>query len=147
MVIVGEWLVCDDGVPRPAVRAKVLGADGPFHVEFCLVDSCADRTVFSAALLAKLRFSTDQSSSGVSLMGIGGASASVLVTTVMEFTRDDGGPAHVRGEFAAFTDPTATDLSILGRDVLNIFDVLVSKRRNEVLLLAGPHQYRVEQGE
>ena len=62
----------------------------------------------------------------------------------MEFTRDDGGVAHVHGDFAAFTDPAAIDMSILGRDVLNIFDVILSRRRDEVLLLAPNHQYRVE---
>ena len=67
----------------------------------------------------------------------------MLVDHVLELTRDDGGPAHIRGEFAAFIDPTATDLSILGRDVLYHFDVILS-RRNEVLLLAPNHQYRVE---
>ena len=51
----------------------------------------------------------------------------------------------MRGEFAAFTDPAATDLSILGRDILNHFDVILSRRRNEVLLLAANHQFRVEQ--
>jgi len=68
----------------------------------------------------------------------------VLITSVLEFTRDDGGPVHVRGEFAAFADPAATDLSILGRDVLNNFDVILSFRRNEVRLLAPNHQYHVK---
>jgi len=44
-----------------------------------------------------------------------------VVTTAVEFLRDDGGAVRVRGEFAAFTDPTATDLSVLGRDVLDNF--------------------------
>ena len=30
----------------------------------------------------------------------------------IELTRDDAVPIHMRGEFAAFTDPAATDLSI-----------------------------------
>jgi hypothetical protein len=68
----------------------------------------------------------------------------VLVTTVVEFIRDDGGAVRVRGEFAAFTDPTATDLSILGRDILDHFDLVLSQRRNEILLLAPRHQYRIE---
>jgi hypothetical protein len=63
--------------------------------------------------------------------------------TVVEFLRADGGPARVRGDMAAFTDPTATDLSILGRDVLDHFDVIIRRRRNEVILLAGNHQYHV----
>jgi hypothetical protein len=50
----------------------------------------------------------------------------------------------MRGEFAGFTDPTATDLSILGRDVLDHFDVLISRRRNEIWLLAPRHGYRIE---
>ena len=80
----------------------------------------------------------------MSLQGIGGTCGYVLVRTVLELTRDDGGPADIRGEFAAFIDPTATDLSILGRDVLNHFDVILSHRRNEVLLLAPNHQYRID---
>jgi hypothetical protein len=36
------------------------------------------------------------------------------------------------------------DMSILGREILDHFDLIVSRRRNEVLLLATNHQYRVE---
>ncbi len=58
--------------------------------------------------------------------------------------RDDGGPVRVRGEFAGFTDPTAKDLSILGRDVLDHLDLVLSRRRSEIFLLAPRHQYRIE---
>jgi hypothetical protein len=57
--------------------------------------------------------------------------------------REVGGTAIVRGEYAAFTDPSATDLSILGRDVINNFDLILSRARNEVLMLSAPHVYRV----
>jgi len=67
------------------------------------------------------------------------------VKTVIIVILDEGGEVRMHGEFAAFTDPSATDLSILGRDVRNHFDVILSRRRNEVLLLAPNHQYRVEQ--
>jgi hypothetical protein len=144
MLVVGEWRVCDDGITRPTVAAKLQAADGSFQIEFMLVDSGADRTVLSAASLAKSGFAGTPPPSGVALQGIGGSNSHVLIKSVLEFTRDDGGPVHVGGEFAAFTDPAATDLSILGRDVLNHFDVILSRRRNEVLLLAPKHQYRVE---
>jgi hypothetical protein len=65
------------------------------------------------------------------------------LTIALEFTRDDGSTARVRGEFAAFTEASASDLSILGRDVLDNFDVITSRRRNAVLLLAGNHRYEV----
>jgi hypothetical protein len=146
MVIVGEWLVCDDGITRPIVRIKVPRADGSLLEERFLVDTAADRTVLSAGLLKKLQLLGKHAPPGVALEGIGGASPHVVVTTVLEFRRQDGGAAHVRGEFAAFTDPFATDMSILGRDVLNNFDVIISRCHNAVLLLAGNHQYQVVGG-
>ena len=144
MLIVGEWQLFDDGVTRPLVRAKVFGVDGSPVTDDFLIDSGADRTVFSAVLLARLRLPTRNAPPGSGLSGIGGPSEFVLVTTVMEFIRDDGGPVRVRGEFAGFPDPTATDLSVLGRDMLHHFDLIISQRRNEILLLAPRHQYRIE---
>ncbi|MGL4552061.1 MAG: hypothetical protein ACRC33_12850 [Gemmataceae bacterium] len=52
-------------------------------------------------------------------------------------------PIQVTAEFAAFAQPNALETSILGRDVLNNFDVIVSRPRGEVLLLAPRHGYRV----
>jgi hypothetical protein len=144
MRIVGEWQAGDDGTMRPAVRAKAHAADGSLPADEFLVDSGADRTVFSAYLLKRLGFPITAISEGQILQGIGGVGESVVVLTVVELTRDDGGEVHMRGEFAAFTDPVATDLSILGRDILNHFDVILSRRRDEVLLLATNHEYRVD---
>jgi len=144
MVIVGEWRMYDDGVARPAVQGLVGGATGVQLAEYCLVDSCADRSVLSAEVLNRLAGSSSAPPADPIFQGIGGSSEFVLVDIVLEFTIQDGPPARVRGQFAAFTDPTATDLSILGRDVLNHFDVILSRRNNEVLLLAPNHRYRVE---
>ena len=143
MLIVGKWLVCDDGITRPIVEAKVSVPDGPEHGGRFLVDSAADRTVFTAELLERLGAAGNHAAPGFGLAGIGGRSPFVLVQAVIEMTRDDGGPARFRGEFAAFTDPKATDLSILGRDVLDLLDVILSRRRGEVLLLAPNHRYQV----
>jgi Aspartyl protease len=144
MLIAGEWQVSDDGVTRPMVRVHVLGGDGRPITDDFLIDSGADRTVFSATLMARLQLPVTSAPPGLTLSGIGGESAFVIVTTVLEFLREDGGPVRVRGEFTGFTDPTATDLSILGRDVLDHFDVLISRRHNEILLLAPRHRYRIE---
>jgi hypothetical protein len=75
--------------------------------------------------------------------GIGGTSPIVEMDTVIQFTSRDGVQPRVHGRFAAFTDPNATDFSILGRDVLNNFDLIVSHLRDEVLLLSGHHRYQV----
>jgi Aspartyl protease len=143
MLVRGEWQLRDDGVMRPIVRARV-GGDGIQVAENFLIDSGADRSVLSAVLVTRLQLPARSAPPGFTLSGIGGTSAFVLVTTVMEFIRDDGGMVRVRGEFAGFTDPTATDLSILGRDVLDHFDLVLSRRHSEILLLASKHQYRIE---
>jgi hypothetical protein len=143
MRIVGEWLLCDDGFTRPVVHALALGGDGQSHTDRFLIDSGADRSAFSAAFLQRLRLPADPSRPGFGLAGISGRVGFVLVTAVIELKRDDGGPARVRGQYAAFTDPQASDLSVLGRDVLDNFDVILSQRRDEVLLLAPNHSYVV----
>jgi hypothetical protein len=143
MLIRGEWLVCPDGVTRPAVPIDVPGAGGVLCHRRFLVDSCADHTVFSAALLHDLGLPGGSLPPGLTFQGVGGTSPVVVITTVLEFARADGGTARVRGQFAAFTDPQATDMSILGRDVLDHFGVIISRRRNEVLLLAPNHSYTV----
>mgnify|MGYP001590652112 CR=1 FL=1 len=62
----------------------------------------------------------------------------------IKLIRDDGRTAKITGEFAVLTDHEATDLNVLGRDVLNNFHVIISWPSREILLLAGNHQYRVE---
>ena len=143
MRIVGEWFACEDGVTRPVVEAIMRNAAGQEQSDRFLVDTGADRSAFSAAFLYRLRQAPVHPAPGITLVGIGGGTASVLMDTAIELTRDDSRPVFIRGEFAAFTDPRATDLSILGRDDLDLFDVIVSRRRNEVLLLAPPHHYHV----
>ncbi len=143
MVIVGQWFLCDDGITRPIVRAKVAGANGILHNEQFLIDTGADRSAFHTTLREKLQWPSNHVAPGFSLQGIGGSSPFVVGDAVVELARLDGEPARIRGPFAAFTDPTATDMSVLGRDVLDNFDVITSRRRNEVLLLAGNHQYQV----
>jgi hypothetical protein len=50
MRIVGEWLECADGVIRPIVHANVRGGEGGLYGDAFLIDSGADRTVFTVAL-------------------------------------------------------------------------------------------------
>ncbi len=144
MLIVGEWQLFEDGVTRPTIRVHVLGSGGNIIDEDFLIDTGADRTAFSAAFLSRLQMPAQSVQPDFTLSGIGGASKFVLVSTVVELIRNDGRSARVRGEFAAFTDPEATDLSVLGRDVLDNFDLIMSRPRNEIFLLAPRHQYRVE---
>ena len=143
MVLVGRWLQSPDGVTRPMIQVEVAGLDGTTVEDAFLVDVGADRTVLSAHFNTNLRLPGRSPDAGMKLEGISGECAFVWVETALIFTRNDGGTIRVKGEVAAFTDPAATDFSILGRDVLNNFDVIVSRLRNEVLLLSGNHRYQV----
>jgi hypothetical protein len=144
MRIVGKWFVCTDGVLRPVLEAYAADAAGTEHEERFLVDSGADATVLTASFVQRLGLPARLPHLGTGLTGVGGGQASVLVRTTLTLYADNGSPARTQGEFAAFTDPAAADMSILGRDVLDHFDLIASRRRNEVLLLATNHAYQVE---
>jgi len=144
MKIIGEWHPFDDGVERPAVRILLqrVGAQ-PIEVPM-LLDTGADRTVFSANLLPELAPMTTPPPSDRSLAGVGGNVGYLSLQTTLIFTRDDGQPITARGEFAIFTELASSDLSVLGRDVLDNFVVIVDRPGDTVLLLAPRHRYRVE---
>jgi Aspartyl protease len=143
MRIEGEWFRGDDESVRPVLEVDVYDRNGEPLRERFLIDSGSDHSVFSALLLRRLRIPGESPPTGFGLVGIGGSAPSVVVRTTIEFLASDGRPATVRGQFAAFTDPRTTDQGILGRDVLDNFDVILSRRRDEMLLLAGNHQYQV----
>jgi len=92
-----------DGVVRPVIRGEVLAGDGARIQTLFLIDTGADRTVFSANIFTALRrlplTQTEQ------LGGVGGRVTAMLVETQIEIQRDDGGIAVFRGQFAALTDP------------------------------------------
>lgn len=146
MRIAGKWELCDDNVVRPIVRAQVSRVGGEMVAEDFLIDTGADRTVFSAALLSRMDLTSGDFQQESALCGIGGETNAVLVQALVQFHGEDGVPGRIRGEFAALTDPSATDLSVLGRDVLDCFDLVLSRRHNEILLLTSNHQYQVLEG-
>ncbi|HQU41718.1 MAG TPA: retropepsin-like aspartic protease [Pirellulales bacterium] len=143
MRIDGEWRLFTDGATRPVVKADVLDQSGAGVGVRFLVDCGADRTVLTAPVLAVLGLPSQPSPAGTRIEGVSGYCDYVTVRSMLTFQRDDGGAATVRGEFLALTDPQATDLCVLGRDVTDNFDLILSRRRDEVLLLAPTHQYQV----
>jgi len=143
MVIAGEWRIDEDGISRPYLALEVGGKDGAIAEEAFLVDTGADCTVFTARLLSKLSGSLDAESDQSVLLGIGGQSEAVTVRAELRFRTMQGTQVTVHGEFAAAIGSTSLDVSLLGRGVLANFDVIVSRRRNDVLLIAGNHFYSV----
>ncbi|HEV3443270.1 MAG TPA: hypothetical protein VG099_01450 [Gemmataceae bacterium] len=143
MLISGRWLLCDDDIIRPIIEATVLAANGVWlPVEF-LADVGADRTVFAAPLLAALALPAMPAPQP--LGGVGGAVATVCIDTQIRLPRHDGGAVLFQGRFAAFTDPESLDMSVLGRDISNLFAVIVDRPGDVVCLLGQRHKYTISE--
>jgi len=139
MRIDGEWYPCDDGVVRPIIRGAVMNAYGFWEPALFLVDIGADRTVFSAAILELLGF--PPIATAKDLGGVGGVAKSVIIKTQVRLDCDDGGKAVFRGEYAAFVDLEALDISVLGRDIMDRFAVIVDRPNDVICLLGQRHHY------
>ena len=143
MRIDGQWLLADDGVMRPMISGEILAGNGSWERSEFLVDTGADRTVFSAATLAKLGLQPVAMREGIS--GVGGMVDSVIVETQIQLTREDAGNVVFRGQYVAVTELEAVDINILGRDITNLFAVIVDRLHDVVCLLGQRHRYSIEQ--
>lgn len=144
MRIYGEWFECDDGLVRPVVRGEILNAMGGWQSAPFLVDTGADCTVFSAAVLDVLGFGSIEGRRRLS--GVGGTVESVEIATQIRLSRDDGGKAVFRGRYAAFTRLESLDISVLGRDIMQMFAVIVDRPGGVVAFVRPNHRYQIETG-
>jgi predicted aspartyl protease len=142
MVIPGRWWLCRDGILRPVLEGRVLCANGAWRGVVLLVDTGADRTVLTADVLEDL--GQTPAAPDEQLAGAGGLFESVLVKTSVRMDRQDGGSVTVQGTFAAFRDRNVLDMSVLGRDILDIFPVIVDRPRNFVCLIGQGHKYVIQ---
>ncbi len=75
--------------------------------------------------------------------GVGGLVESVSVNTQIRLSRDNGQKAVFRGEYCACTDHEALDMSVLGRDILEMFALIVDRKSDLVVMLGGQHIYAI----
>lgn len=141
MRINGLWYLCDDQMVRPVIRGDIQMEDGSWLQVPFLVDTGADCTVFSAEILEALNLEPIHTSD--QLAGVGGTADSILVETQIRLTNDEGSKPLFKGRFSAFTDVNMIDMSILGRDILNIFSVIVDRQADTVCLLGHKHFYTI----
>lgn len=139
----GEWLQCDDDVVRPIIRAEILGGNGAWRAFELLVDTGADRTVISANVLESLYL--DATEPRARIGGVGGLVNSVSIVTQIRLMRNDGLPANFHGAYVACTDHYALDMSVLGRDILDMFALVVDRRSDVVAIVGGNHRYTIGQ--
>lgn len=143
MRINGVWYVGEDSISRPVIRGEVLTSNGVWIKAPFLVDTGADLTVLSAAILADVQLQPLVSQDR--LGGVGGIANSIAVETQIRFSRETGGKVTFRGQYAAVTEVESLDVSVLGRDIMGLFSVIVDQPGNVVCLLGQRHRYTIEQ--
>lgn len=143
MLISGVWQLCDDGIVRPVIRGEVLAGNGAWVQAPFLVDTAADRTVLSADILALLHL--QPLVTPFRLSGVGGEASSVVIETRIQFAQEGAGMVVFRGQFAGFRQLESLDMSVLGRDITNLFAVIVDRPRDFVGLLGQQHHYLIRQ--
>lgn len=141
MQIDGHWSLCNDRMVRPVIRGEIRAADQSWINVALLVDSGADCTVFNADTMAKLHLQPIESNER--LVGVGGQADSVVVATQIRFDDSEGGKAVFNGQFAGFTSLEALDMSVLGRDILNMFSLIVDRQGDTVCLVGQQHFYTI----
>jgi hypothetical protein len=142
MRIDGEWLWFADGIQRPVVHDLVQAATSQWVPARLLVDSGADRTVFAAEIAGLLGFDEATPSR---LKGLEGFADAINISTCLSLTSDGGQSLTFRGQYAAVTTPDDLELSVLGRDILGWFAVIVDQPSQLVTLIRDRHSYQIVQ--
>ncbi|MGH9755299.1 MAG: retropepsin-like aspartic protease [Blastocatellia bacterium] len=143
MEIKGEWQFCEDGVVRPVMLGLFESADGEWINAELLIDTGADRTVLNTEILQKLGIDPLEAEEGIS--GLGGLTDAVVIQTKLQLVRETGAPVTFHSHFTAVTNPTALDLCVLGRDILDLFALIIDRPGNIVCLLSQRHRYVIIQ--
>ena len=141
MVLSGMWHQCDDEVVRPIIHAEVRANDGSWIKAPFLLDTGADRTVFSADVFTALGLPLVGAAERIG--GIGGVVESVVVETQICLTRENGGKVLFRGQYAGVAEVGALDMSVFGRDLTSLFVVIVDWPQQVVCLLGQRHRYAI----
>jgi hypothetical protein len=141
MLIPGEWYVCDDGETRPIFRGEVRAADRSWVPAEFLADTGADQTTLTMLVWSALGLEPAAGAGRVS--GLGGAASAVVVESALRLFDTAERPIVINAPFLALTDPSALDMSVLGRDLTNLFALIVDRPGDRVCLLGQTHSYRV----
>jgi hypothetical protein len=134
----GTWVLCADGVERPAIFIDLLLPGGQLAQIPFLLDTGADATVVAYDVAQQLAAYTSLTPNAAPATGIGGAAATEILAVDLLFTTVDGRRSLIRGPLLAFASSSTSDLSILGRDVIDLFDLVYSRRNDQIALLTPP---------
>ncbi|MEO8497727.1 MAG: hypothetical protein ABI614_21890 [Planctomycetota bacterium] len=107
-----------------------------------LVDTGADRTVLSTNVLKAIE--PHDYEEGFQLGGVGGTVDAVRLKTTLRLARSDGQFVTFRIEVAACLDEAILDMSVLGRDIIEMFALIADREHDVLALLGGNHTYSIQ---
>ena len=143
MHIHGEWRLDESGVLTPVLDCKLLSGTGEWLDAGFLIDSGAERTVISGDVLRQLDAPTHVSLHF--LVGLGSSVQVLTVSTKLMLELDNGSSIVVNGPFDGLPEGREGELSILGRDVLGNFAVILDRPGEAIALLYGRHRYSIHE--
>ena len=142
MNVSGRWAECDDGFVRPLMTGFAFDSAGELVPITFIVDTGADRTLLSAEVFEKLKLPPKGSRDRLS--GLGGLRDMVQVETRVGFQADNGHYLIYKSQYCCLTTPGALDMPLLGRDLLDIFAVIVDRPGDRVCVLTADHPYQID---
>jgi predicted aspartyl protease len=141
MQISGKWFLGRDGIRRPVIEGNARSVSGRWEPVPFLVDTGADQTAFSADIVRLLGLPT--TTTPYRLEGLGGRIRLEEVGTTIDLFQERGEPVSFRGRYAAVSQPEALEMSVLGRDILDLFAVIVDRPGDVVCLVGQRHRYQI----
>lgn len=144
MVVYGWWEETDRGVSEPRVVAAVHPPGGCVRRFEFLVDSGADRTFLPRQCAEEFGIDLLALPLVGDAFGVGSNGLPYYEGEVRLSFRSGGGTVEVATEIGVFRDEGVLDLPALGRDVLDLFTVILDRRRDVVALLEAqePYEFR-----
>ena len=133
------------GILRPYISGFVYSSRRVWLEYAFLVDSGADVTFLHYGSLDELAIDTSNLEVYDDVGGVGGKDVPYIkFSSKLQFISGEDVKVF-EGDINIFLDPHATDVPLLGRDVLDHFAVLLDCRTSQVLLLDEMVKYRVNE--
>ncbi|MEX2214056.1 MAG: hypothetical protein WD768_08015 [Phycisphaeraceae bacterium] len=140
----GQWFEDTYGDVRPIMTAELLSASDQWVEDEFLIDTGADRTLINDRTFRQLGMVADPPDHP--LGGVGSSIESGIVGATLRLRRDDGLHVTFRAPLAVCLSPDLLEMSILGRDILDLFALIVDRPGNVVCMLGQKHRYQIMQG-
>jgi hypothetical protein len=141
MRIDGRWLRCTDGIERPVVDVHLVLPTRQLAALPMLVDTGADFTILAYAVGQSLSAYLQTTPVNTTAQGIGGQIPTHMLNVRLLFTSMGGRQVMLNGPIPTFATPANPDFSVLGRDVLDRFELVYSRTRAIIALLISPDSF------